>query len=393
MSSLLEPAVVGGKLELRNRVVMGSMTRNRCIDNKPGQPQVRHYADRAADGTGLIVVEGIFVDWSGCDWSFSPVMITEEHSKAWQQVVNAVHDKGGKIFFQAWHCGRCQHDQMPMMKERNHPVLAPSKIKAKAGKYRDLPGTPGHTDNITEIENPSDVIETYRHSAKLAKRSGFDGVELLAQGGYLPQQFLNSRANKRTDAYGGTVENRCRFILELVDALSEVFGGPEFVCVKLCPSDDANDSEVTYEEMKEVYTFLLRSLVARRIGIINLSRRGTVTKGTEDFFSRHDRPEDFPLPAGYDPVLDFGPLVKFPGSPSLLMANHDYTVEEANQLVTEGKLDLITFGRPFIYNPDVISRIKNGIPFAQNTRGKAVHYGPYSDPNENYNDWPAALTQ
>ena len=107
MSSLLEPVTIGGEIPLRNRVVMGSMTRNRCVDDfKPGPAQVKHYADRARDGTGLIVNEGTFVDWMGCDWKYSPVMITDEHAEAWRKVVDAVHEEGGKIFFQAWHPGK-----------------------------------------------------------------------------------------------------------------------------------------------------------------------------------------------------------------------------------------------------------------------------------------------
>ena len=106
MSSLLEPVTIAGKLCLRNRVVMGSMTRNRCVDDyKPGPAHVTHYADRARDGTGLIVNEGTFVDWAGCDWTHSPFMITEEHAAAWRAVTDAVHKEGGKIFFQAWHAG------------------------------------------------------------------------------------------------------------------------------------------------------------------------------------------------------------------------------------------------------------------------------------------------
>lgn len=110
MSSLLEPVVVGGKVLLRNRVVMGSMTRNRCVEDfKPGPAQVKHYADRARDGVGLIVTEGTFVDWTGCDWDRSPVMINEDHARAWRLVTDAVHREGGNIYFQAWHAGTQTH--------------------------------------------------------------------------------------------------------------------------------------------------------------------------------------------------------------------------------------------------------------------------------------------
>jgi 2,4-dienoyl-CoA reductase-like NADH-dependent reductase (Old Yellow Enzyme family) len=125
---------------------MGSMTRNRCVDdNKPGQAQIKHYADRAKDGTGLIVSEGIFIDWTGCDWKYTPVMITDDHAAAWKRVTDAVHEVGGKIFMQAWHAGRCAHDEMPIAKEHRVQVLAPSAIKANAGEYRDLPGRPVRT--------------------------------------------------------------------------------------------------------------------------------------------------------------------------------------------------------------------------------------------------------
>lgn len=146
------------------------------------------------------------------------------------------------------------------------------------------------------------------------------------------------------------MENRCRFILEVVDVISEVFDGPEFVIVKLSPTDFLNDSIVDYDETKEVYTYLIKELVARRVGIIDLCRRGIdPNMGTGDFFERHGRSSEYPLPKGYDPVLDFGRLVKYPNSPSLLMANHDYTPEEADKMVKNGTLDLVAFGRPFMY--------------------------------------------
>ncbi|KFA56516.1 hypothetical protein S40293_01118 [Stachybotrys chartarum IBT 40293] len=380
MSSLLEPVVVGGKLPLRNRVGMGALTRNRCVnDFKPGPAQVKHYSERARDGAGLIVNEGTLVDWAGSDWKHIPVMINEDHAEAWKKVVAAVHEEGGTILFQAWHVGRIQNENMPIMKETKTPVLAPSAIHAEGGKYRELPGTPGHSKNITVIADPRNVIEMYRRAVQLAKNAGFDGVEFLAQGGYLPHQFLCSRANMRTDAYGGSVENRCRFILEVVDAIEQVYGGYEYICVKLCPADSFNDSVITFEEMKQTYSYLIKELVKRRIGIINLSRRGVTS-----------RPEGFPLPPGYNPVVDFGPLVKYPGSPSLLMVNHEYTPEEADKAIRAGKADLVSFGRPFIFNPDVISRIRHNIPFAENDRGDNVFYGPYSAVDEHYNDWPAA---
>lgn len=139
--------------------------------------------------------------------------------------------------------------------------------------------------------------------------------------------------------------------MDLVDVTAEIFDGPEFICVKINPTDFYNDILVDFDEMKQVYTYLITELVGRKVGIINIGRRGAETKNESgDFFGKTQLPQGH-LPAGYNPVLDFGRLVKFPGSPSLLMANHDYTAEEAAELVEQQKLDLITFARPFIYNP------------------------------------------
>ena len=164
--------------------------------------------------------------------------------------------------------------------------------------------------------------------------------------------FFHRRANHRTDEYGGSVANRCRFILELVDAVSDEFGGPEHICVKISPTDILNDSVVTFDEIQETYTHLIQELVKRKVGIINICRRGADIDA--DFGGGYidlHRPKEYSLPPKYDPVLDFGPLVKFPGSPTMLMANQDYSIEEADRLIKEGKIDLIMIGRPFIYNP------------------------------------------
>lgn len=148
------------------------------------------------------------------------------------------------------------------------------------------------------------------------------------------------------------MENRCRFALELVDAASEAFGGPELIGVKISPTDALNDSIVTFDEMQETYTYLIKEFVKRKVGIITICRRGAdIHVESVDAYNHFPRPEGFLLPPNYDPVLKFGGLIKFPGSASLLMVNQDYGVEEAERLVKEGKIDLLMIGRPFIFNP------------------------------------------
>lgn len=164
--SLLDSITLGDSIALRNRICMGAMTRNRCINNKPGDASVKHYVDRAKDGVGLIVAEGTFVYLHGSEFPHSPVMFTNEHAVAWRKVTDGVHREGGKIFFQAWHAGklplrsyfrgtltwqttgRAQNENMPMLKENNYPVLAPSNIAATGGKYRVLEGNPVSTNRL-----------------------------------------------------------------------------------------------------------------------------------------------------------------------------------------------------------------------------------------------------
>ncbi|KAL2785975.1 hypothetical protein BJX66DRAFT_347109 [Aspergillus keveii] len=393
MSELLEPVLLGDTISLRNRICMGSMTRNRCIDaNKPTPASIKHYVDRARDGTGLIIAEGTFIGPHGAEWPYAPVMYKQEHADAWARVTSAVHDVGGKIFFQPWHAGRIQNERMPMLREISYPVYAPSRVPAKGGKFRTLEGVPGHTENVTEIVDPRVIVDQFRRSVALAKEAGFDGIELLSQGGYLLHNFLCTHSNTRTDAYGGSVENRCRFPLEVLDAIIDVWG-PRAVGIKICPSDDYNDSTVSNDELTETYTYYIRELMCRDLAFINLSRRGCeVGRETDDYFRSKPRPEGKELPAGYEPLNQFGSLIKYPGSRTMLMVNHEYTVEEARELIQEGKIDLVTFARPFIYNPDLITRIKHDIPFAINTRSGKVNYGPFQDPNENYNEWPSSET-
>ncbi|KPI34691.1 putative 12-oxophytodienoate 4 [Cyphellophora attinorum] len=262
------------------------------------------------------------------------------------------------------------------MQSTGTKVVAPSAIPATGWKYHHIPGNPGHTTNIHAVSDPSALIETYRRAALLANKAGFDGVELLCQGGFLPHQFLSSRSNIRTDAYGGSVENRCRFVLELVCMLGETTpGGLNRVIVKMAPCDVLNDSVVGYDEMIETYTYLIGKLVEMGLGAICISRRGGRHESRDGMFERPPEGE-FALPEGFDAVLEFGPLVKRKGSRTLLIAAQDYSAEEAERTVAEGKADMVQLGRAFVWNADLVGRIGKGLPLAENGRGGWVLYGP-----------------
>jgi 2,4-dienoyl-CoA reductase-like NADH-dependent reductase (Old Yellow Enzyme family) len=351
---LLEPFELSPSFTLRNRICMGSMTRNRNTDaNKPTSAAVQYYTDRARDGAGLIIAEGTFVSPTGSEWLHAPLMTSPSYALAWKPITSAVHSVGGTIFFQPWHEGRAQNELAPMLQQTGYPVLAPSAIPAKAGKYRFLSGSPGHTHNITPmtLSHIDEVIAQYAHSCSLAKTAGFDGVEIIAQGGYLVHSFLCTRSNTRSDAYGGSAANRCRFLLEVVDAIAGVYP-MSHIGVKIAPCDNVTDIACSYAELSETYTLLIRELVAKGIGFVNLTRRGCA-KGepNDDFSDSTVRPQGMELPVDYEPLDEFGPLVKYEGSRTKLMVNYGYSVEEAEELVRQGRIDLITFGRPFIYNP------------------------------------------
>ncbi|KAK4497790.1 hypothetical protein PRZ48_010444 [Zasmidium cellare] len=385
-SSLLEPVLLGDDLPLSNRIVMASMTRNRNVDNmKPTHLTSAYYSQRAS--AGLIISEGIIISPQATQWEHAPVMYDNEHAEAWKPVTTAVHNAGGKIFMQIWHVGRAQNEEMKWVKQDGSfpGVLAPSKVKAAGGRFRT--GDGGYlenTENLIAIEDPRVVVEQFEKTAILSKQAGFDGIEVLALGGYLVHSFMNSRANIRTDEYGGTFQNRCRFPLEVVDAMISVYAARR-VGVKISPFDCYNDSAATYEEGMETFTYLIKQLVQRNIAYICLSRRAE-----EPFLGR--RPDGFPLPPGTDPVDIFGPMIKNAASKTMLMVNDGYTPCDAEKLVNAGGIDLIAFGRLYIPNPDLVARIEKGLPLAENDRGSHVHYGPFKDPAEDYIDWPAAVS-
>ncbi|RAH76354.1 hypothetical protein BO86DRAFT_423230 [Aspergillus japonicus CBS 114.51] len=229
----------------------------------------------------------------GAKWPHASVMDNDEHARAWTKVTSAVHDRGGRS---SSSLGRIQNGNMPMLKDNGYLVHAPSKIAAKKGKLRTIEGTPGHTHNIVEIDNPEPFVVQYRHSVTLAKEAGFDGIELLSQGGLAVSWNQDSAP------------------------------------------DDYNDTAVSYQGLSKTYTYYIEELMRRDLAFINLSRRGCdVGRETDEYFESPPRPQGKKLAPKYDPFLQCGPMVRFPGSQTMLMVNHEYTMEEASALIETGR--------------------------------------------------------
>ncbi|KAJ8566367.1 hypothetical protein ON010_g6758 [Phytophthora cinnamomi] len=217
---IFTPLKLGDNLELKNRVVFGPLTRGRAgADGVPSKDNEIYYGQRV--GAGLIISEGTAISEQGYGWNHVPACYTDAHVEGWKRVIEAVHKKGGKIFMQMWHVGRQGHSSF----NPTGDVVSASAVRCETGHTRDTNFNVAsfETPRALESEEVAGVVDDYRHSAEQAKRAGFDGVEIHGANGYLIDQFLQSTTNKRTDKYGGSFENRARFLLEIVEGVKTVF--------------------------------------------------------------------------------------------------------------------------------------------------------------------------
>jgi 2,4-dienoyl-CoA reductase-like NADH-dependent reductase (Old Yellow Enzyme family) len=211
-----------------------------------------YYVQRVLGGAGLIVTEGILITRQGTELQYAPGLWDSEHVTGWKKIVDAVHEAGGKIYAQLWHVGRvAHHSDAPEQKLAGVPVYAPSAISARGGKFRFLPGVPGYV-TPTAVEDPWTIVEQYKKAAINAKEAGFDGVEIHGANGYLVTQFLDNTANHQ---WGGSVENRSRFGLEVLKAVKEVFG--RNISIKLSPAGGYNDVGMPLAETVETYGYFI----------------------------------------------------------------------------------------------------------------------------------------
>jgi len=349
-----------GSLKLKNRIVMSSLTRNRGLI--PGQVNVDYYAQRA--GAGLILSEGVLIEPQGTEWPEAPGIWSKEQISGWKKVTDAVHERGGAIFAQIWHVGRVANTFL----NSGVPPPAPSAIQANAGKYRMLIGKPGHS-MPRAIDNPKEYVQMFKQAAINAKEAGFDGVEVHGCGGYLVHEFLESRSNSRTDDYGGSVENRSRFALEIIDALKQVYNSSQ-IGIKLTPSGGYNDMGESEEKIKETYTYLIKELEQREIGYVHLSRylpeADAAGQGT-----------------AYD-LTTFLPLLQN----TQVIFNGGFEAKEAEEYVESGKAAAISFGRNFIPNPDLSYRLFNNLELTPLTNYFGLYSYEGNDKHVGYSDYP-----
>lgn len=322
-----------GSLTLRNRVVMAPMTRSRAEEGAVPGPLVREYYQQRATA-GMIVTEGIAPSANGIGYCRTPGLYSEAQVTGWREVTDAVHAEGGTIVAQIMHVGRVA---VALNKPAGSETVAPSALRARGELYTDAAGMQA-LDDPRELttEEVGDVIEEYRRATENAFLAGFDGVELHATSGYLPAQFLSTGSNKRSDEYGGGVEGRARFALETLAAMASV-NGADRVGMRICPDNPFND--LADDNPQETFDYLLSQASSLGLAYLHVIR----------------------MPSGRVDNLALGARY-FPGR---LIANESYSFEEAQQAVQGGHLDAVSFGRPFIANPDLVARFQRGAALSE----------------------------
>ncbi|MFI3276762.1 alkene reductase [Vibrio sp.] len=341
INALFQPIQLGN-IELKNRIVMPPMTRSRATQpgNSANEMMAAYYAQRAS--AGLIVAEGTQISPLGQGYAWTPGIYSQEQIAGWKKVTDAVHDKGGVIFAQLWHVGRVTH---PDNIGGEQPISS-SAIKAENVKVFIDSGTdePGFVDVVEPREmtkeDIKEVVEQYRQAALNAIEAGFDGIELHAANGYLINQFIDSEANNRTDEYGGSTENRLRFLGEVVEAMVEAIGADR-VGVRLAPFTSLNGT--VDATPVETYTAAAAYLNLYKIVYLHIAE-----------VDWDDAPE---TPKAFKAAV----REAFKG---VLIYAGKYDSERGEQAVAEGVTDMIGFGRPFVANPDLPARIQNGFPLA-----------------------------
>ncbi|MCU0774038.1 MAG: alkene reductase [Ideonella sp.] len=351
---LFEP-VVAGDLKLANRIVMAPLTRNRSPGAVPGPLAATYYTQRAS--AGLIVTEATAISHQGQGYADVPGLYAPEQLAAWRTVTDAVRAEGGVIVCQLWHVGRVSHAEL---QPGGGAPVAPSAIAAKTKTVLMRDGVPTFVETSVPRALATDelpgIVADYRRAARAAvHEAGFDGVEIHAANGYLIDQFLKTGANHRTDAYGGSIVNRSRLLLEVATAVVDAVGGGR-TGIRLSPVTPAND--VVDADPQPLFEHVVRGL-----GPLGLAYVHVIEGATGGARELPDRPFDYrAMRAAW----------RAAGGAGAWMVNNGYTRELAEQALADGA-DLVAFGKPFIANPDLVRRLREGA--ALNTPDRATFYG------------------
>ncbi|MEU3186273.1 alkene reductase [Streptomyces sp. NPDC006923] len=356
---LLEPVRLGA-LELRNRVVMAPMTRARAHNAElaPTDLHATYYAQRA--GAGLIVTEGTWVNDTAIGYINVPGIYTDAQTAGWAKVTRAVHEAGGRIVSQLGHVGSVTHpDHLGGRLPAGPSAVNPGEKSFTPTGMKDTVTPRSFT--AAEI---ADTIAAYRHAAGNARRAGFDGLEIHAQGAHLIPQFLNPRLNQRTDAYGGSGEKRAQFLLDVLDAVSGVWGSDR-VGVKLSPYWTGGAFTADEETLAD-YDRLLKKLNDGNLAYLHLlGTAEAATGGAEERFAPFARYR-----------------THYQGH---IIANLGFTQATGDEILAHRIVDAVSFGAPFIANPDLVERFARGYPLAEGDRDTY-----YAGHTEGYTDYPVA---
>jgi N-ethylmaleimide reductase len=354
---LLEP-ISWGSLTLKNRVVMAPMTRARAgVQRLPNDRMARYYAIRSS--AGLLITEATVISSQANGWNQSPGIYTPEMVQGWREVVDAVHQAGGTIFLQLWHCGRASHSSF--FEDGSLPV-APSAIKIQGeGIHTPNGKQPYETPRALQTRELPGIVEDYRKAAQHAKQAGFDGVEIHSANGYLLDSFLQSKTNHRTDAYGGSIANRYRLLNEVVEATASVWDRDR-IGVRLSPNGMFND--MGSSDYRDTFLYVAEQLDGHALGYLH------VMDG---------------LAFGFHQLGDPLTLEDFRGVyRGRLIGNCGYEQSTAEAALQRNAADMIAFGRPYISNPDLVARFANGWPL--NPPAEVSTW--YSFGEEGYLDYP-----
>ncbi|MBX7223650.1 MAG: alkene reductase [Blastocatellia bacterium] len=353
-----------GPLELPNRIVMAPLTRCRAVDNRtPNEVMAEYYVQRAS--AGLIISEATQISELSYGYPHTPGIHRPDQVAGWAKITQAVHQAGGRIFLQLWHVGRAAH---PSFMDGKQPV-APSPIAIRGQAHTPKGKEPYAVPRALTPADITEIVEQYHQAAENAKLAGFDGVEVHAANGYLIDEFLRSGTNHRLDEYGGSVENRTRFLLEVVKTVTDVWGGDR-VGVRLSPTNAFND--ITDSHPVETFTFAAQAL--NRFGLAYLHVL--------------EAPPHHRLERTHEVVVTPFMRQVFKGN---LMVNAGYDFRTGTEAVGSRAADLVAYGVPFIANPDLVERFRTGAPLAE--ANPATFYQFSNHLSEGYTDYPVFTRQ